>query len=132
MKMLLLLVVVPLLIAPAESGCSVTCNCPSSGGAYFAFPAELNVQLVATGDACRYGAKCAGSGDGGGCTEYSVALTNAGSCQLIASAADGRNISAALTVVGQDLGCCGTRYVVDSMTPVSLTFSQDASMDTGG
>lgn len=133
MKRLLLMVVVPLLIAPAESGClGVSCNCPSSGGLNFSFPAELNVQLAATGGACRYAPSCYQIGDGGSCTEYFVSLTNAGSCQVTARAVDGREISADFTVVAQDLGCCGTRYVVDSMTPVSLTFSQDASMDTGG
>ena len=131
-KRLFLLVVVPMLIAPVESGCLGSCNCPSSGYVSFSFPAELNVQLAATGEACRYAAHCDQSGDGGSCTQYDVPLTNTGSCHLTATAADGREISADLTAVAQDLGCCGTRYVVDSTTQVSLTFSQDASTDTGG
>ncbi len=132
-KRLFLLVVVPILIAPVEGGCLPgACNCPSSGGLNFSFPAELNVQLTATGEACRYAPSCYQIGDGGSCTEYFVSLTNTGSCHLTATAADGREISADLTAVAQDLGCCGTRYVVDSTTQVSLTFGQDASTDTGG
>ena len=127
----LLLLVVPLLIAPAESGCLGSCNCPSSSGLTFSFPAELNVQLAATGEACPSGPVCEQHGDGGGCTQYDVALTHTGGCQLTASAADGRATSADVTVGASDRGCCGTGYDVESTTPVSLTFSQDASTDTG-
>ena len=132
-KRLFLLVVVPLLIAPTEAGClALSCNCPSSSGVDFFFPAELNVQLAVTGEACQRAPACYQSGDGGGCTQYWVAFTNAGACHLIATAADGRVESGDLSVVGSSAGCCGTRYDVNSTNPVSLTFSQDASMDTGG
>ena len=76
------MLVVLLLIAPAESGCLAPCNCPSSSGLTFSFPAELNVQLAATGDACSCWPVCEQRGDGGGCTQYDVALTHTGSCQL--------------------------------------------------
>jgi hypothetical protein len=131
-KRLFLAVVLPLLIAPTEGGCLGSCNCPSSSGLDLVFPAELNVQLAATGEACRNAPACYQRGDGGSCIQYDVPFTNSGNCHLTATAADGRVESADLTVVGSSAGCCGTRYDVDSTTPVSLTFSQDASIDTGG
>ena len=132
LRRLFLLVVVPMLIAPTEGGCLGSCNCPSSSGIDFFFPAELNVQLAATGEACQRAPACYQSGDGGGCTQYWVAFTNAGACHVTATAADGRVESSDLSVVGSSAGCCGTRYDANSTTPVSLTFSQDASTDTGG
>lgn len=39
-KRLFLLVVVPMLIAPTEGGCLGSCNCPSSSGIDFFFPAD--------------------------------------------------------------------------------------------
>jgi hypothetical protein len=128
-KRLFLLVVVPMLIAPVEGGCLPgACNCPSTSGTEFFFPAELNVQLATTGEACRNPAHCDQSGDGGGCTQYDVLFTGAGSCHLTATAADGRQVSADLAVVVTSAGgCCGPRYGVGSLAPVSLTFSQDAS-----
>src|SRR5437868_5002701 len=80
MKRLFLLAMLPMLLAPAEGGCVGSCNCPMSSAVSLYFPAELNVQLAATGQACSGPVHCGSSGDGGGCTEYDVPLTNSGSC----------------------------------------------------
>jgi len=94
MKRLFLLAMLPMLLAPAEGGCVGSCNCPMSSVVYVGFPAALNVQLAATGQACSRQPHCDEAGDGGGCTEYDVPLTGSGSCHLTARAADGRQTSA--------------------------------------
>ena len=120
---------VPILLALTETGCPSSCNCPHSSFVSFRFPAELDVQLAATGGACPYTPSCDQHGDGGGCTYYEVTLARTGDCHVTATAADGRQESADLTAVVEWVSdCCGTSYGVDS--PPSLTFDQDASLDT--
>jgi hypothetical protein len=120
------MLLLPMLIGPVEGACSSSCNCPNNG-VPFHFPAELNVQLAATGAACSSAPFCEVHGDGGACTEYSVPITNAGACHLTATAVDGRQVSADLSArVSLADTCCGTLYELDSNVPV-LTFDQDAS-----
>jgi hypothetical protein len=122
----LCLLLVPMLIGLAEGACSSSCSCPNSEIA-FHFPAELNVQLAAAGAACPSAPFCEVHGDGGVCTQYNVAITNAGACHLTATAVDGRQVSADLSArVSLADTCCGTLYELDSNVPV-LTFDQDAS-----
>ena len=119
------------LIALTEAGCPGSCNCPNSTQ-YVSFPAALDVQLTATGEACTAAPYCVEEGDGGGCTEYDLYFTNAGNCHLTATAADGRQVSLDVTahVLYKDT-CCGTAYDTDS-TPLKLSFDQDASTGSGG
>jgi hypothetical protein len=90
------LLLVSALIGLTEGGCPGSCNCPGLGGVTFFFPAELNVQLAATGDACppaRFPVSCQQHVDGGGCTQYDVELSQSGVCLVTATAADGRQVS---------------------------------------
>lgn len=125
------LLLVPLLLGLIEGGCSGSCSCPNNV-VYVSFPAALNVQLTATGEACTNAAYCVEEGDGGGCTAYDLYFTNAGSCHLTATAADGRQESADVTAsVLYKNTCCGTAFGAD-LPPGALSFNQDASTSSGG
>jgi hypothetical protein len=120
------------LIALADSGCPGSCNCPNNTTILY-FPAELDVQLTASGDACTSAPFCEAHGDGGACTEYGLVFTNVGACQLTASAADGRQVTASVStrVLYKDT-CCGTAYAPDPYESLLLTFDRDAATGVGG
>jgi hypothetical protein len=123
-------VLVAALIPLADAACSGPCSCPDSNFESFNFPAELNVTLAAVGAACPYAPLCEQHADGGACTQYTVSFASTGSCMVTATAADGRMVSAIVTVGPlSTAGCCGTIYGVSG--PVSLTFDQDASTSGG-
>jgi hypothetical protein len=130
LSLVLLPLLLPLLIGPVEGGCS-PCNCPDSVS-FFQFPAELDVQLAATGEACSSAPFCEEHGDGGACTEYTLRFTGTGACHLTATASDGRQVSADVSagVLYADT-CCGTAYGPDYYARPSLTFDQDASTSGG-
>jgi hypothetical protein len=118
------------LVPFADAACSGPCNCANSSFESFNFPAELNVTLAAVGAACPYAPYCAQQADGGACRQYTVSFVQTGSCQVTATAADGRMVSAVVTVGPLwTSDCCGTAYGVSG--PVSLTFDQDASTSGG-
>ena len=130
LKRLSLLLVLAL-IGLAEGGCPGNCNCPYSA-LDVSFPAALEVQLTAAGDACTAAPACVGQRGGGGCTEYTFYFTNTGTCRLTATSADGRQVSVDVSarVLYKDT-CCGTAYYAD-LPPGALSFNQDASIGTGG
>jgi hypothetical protein len=121
------MLLLPILIGRVEGAFYRSCNCPSSFLPLH-FPAELEVQLAATGEACPSAPTCLVHGGGGGCTDYNVVFGHTGACHLTATAVDGRLESADVSVgvLFMD-SCCGTEYGPDSNVPVSLTFDQDAS-----
>lgn len=128
----LCLLVALLSIAVSDAACNPACNCPNTGPLSFSFPfpASLDVQVTASGAACPGGAVCEGNGDGGACVQYGVRLNHTGSCQVTATAIDGRLQSVEYSIGTEDLGCCGSRYVIQPGFPAdSLSFSQDASAD---
>jgi hypothetical protein len=125
------LLLVSTLIGLTQGGCPGSCNCPNSS-LDVSFPAELNVQLTAVGDACTAAPSCLEQRGSGGCTEYTFYFTNTGTCRLTATAADGRQMSVDVTtrVLYKDT-CCGTAYYAD-VPPGALSFDEDASTGSGG
>ncbi len=62
-----------------------------------------------------------------------MAFTHAGTCRLIATAGDGRQVSTNVsTHVLYENTCCGTAYYPDSPWPISLSFDWDASTNASG
>jgi hypothetical protein len=98
----------------AASGCSsigsrVECDC-ATGKVQVTSPIPV-VQIESSGAPCPTQPFCERPLDGGACDVFEILLTAAGTCHIVATAADGRQTAfdekVTLGAVG---GCCGPIY----------------------
>ncbi len=98
----------------ADAGCSslgsrVECDC-AIGNVQVSSPIPV-VQIETSGDPCPTQPFCERPLDGGACDVFEILFTAAGTCHIVATAADGRQSTfdekVTLGAVG---GCCGAIY----------------------
>jgi hypothetical protein len=116
------------LIAP--TGCTsrqVVCDC--AGGGVQVSSAVPVTQIVTTGPACPTQPFCVLPLDGGQCEQFEIAFSAAGTCHIVATAADGRRAIYDETVtLVRTGGCCGDVYN-GSAAQIALSFPPtDAGM----
>jgi hypothetical protein len=104
-----------------------TASCCDCAGIYNMFRAGSQhgrvviSSLSVGGDGCG-SAVCAESAGGGGCFQFMVPLKQAGTCHLTATASDGRQATADVTVQYTKTTCCGKQYSVGA-NDVDLSFA---------
>jgi len=130
---------VPGLLALPSAGC---CDCAGEFNTIRVGSdtpmASLDVSGEACGEpTCDYSPPEAS----GGCFEFKLSTVKAGSCQLTATATDGRTAATDVTVTLSRQTCCGNMYTIgrhelqDESDSVLITFSgaaTDAAMADGG
>lgn len=98
--------------AIAPLGCSsarVECDC-ASGEVQISSGVPI-AQLVASGAACPTRTTCLHPLDGGQCDQFEILYTAAGTCHIVATAADGRQSAVDETVTLSTVSsCCGNIY----------------------
>jgi len=95
------------------SGC---CDC---AGAFNDFRVGSHVaiaELSITGVGCEPPTCQGGDMMSGGCSQFVVKLTGVGTCNLVATAVDGRQVSLDVPVRHAGDNCCGAQFRVDTDT----------------
>jgi len=118
------------LLIIAAAGCSsigsrVECDC-AIGQVQVSSPVPV-VQIETSGAACATQPFCERPLDAGACDLFDVVFTAAGTCHIVATAADGRQTTFDETVTLDAVGgCCGPIYQGNA-AQVTLFPSTDAS-----
>jgi hypothetical protein len=113
------------------AGCSGTAECDAVASALTVNAAAVPIrQLEVSGGACDR-PFCIESDDTGGCRMYSVWLPGAGTCNLVATAIDGRKAVATVNVHLQSTGPCGPLFVADHDVTFTFPALPDGGSDGG-
>ncbi|HEY4184173.1 MAG TPA: hypothetical protein VGP07_03850 [Polyangia bacterium] len=120
-----LLAALALVFPGLTSGC---CDC---GGAFNQFGVSAHVPIAAlsiTGDGCEPPTCQGGEMMSGGCTTFLIKLTAAGTCHLVATAVDGRQVSLDVPIQRTGDNCCGPQFRTDADTS-DIFAAPDAGTD---